>query len=305
MARPRLSGTLCLRIDDADVTVVIHNSVPEHTQFRILGRDSVEYLRNKTITSTTNNVSANSITSDGVVYPISGTPILGDSLVLTVPGALSWLPAGSGVVNSNLFTLRASPAPAPAISITTVATAARSVVFPDGAGNVVIDTLAQTLTNKTIAFGSNTITGLPVSSYGQASYVILFSDTLPNITETIVNFNNALATDSGVSNSSGTFTISRTGVYVISATVAFVANATGYRTIYFRINGGPQSFCQVSASGDAGYNTGLNTTFSGILTAGDNIRVIAAQTSGAPLTISGYYTFGGKDVTMIQIARIS
>lgn len=39
-------------------------------------------------------------------------------------------------------------------------TASRAVSFPDAAGTLVLDTAAQTLTNKTIAFASNTLTGV-------------------------------------------------------------------------------------------------------------------------------------------------
>lgn len=94
MTRQHPHGTLCLRIDDIDVIAAIPNSVPEHTQYRLVGRDSVDNFRNKTLTSLSNNISANNVTSGGTVYPISGTPSVGDTLKLTAPGVLSWGPGG-------------------------------------------------------------------------------------------------------------------------------------------------------------------------------------------------------------------
>ena len=173
--------------------------------------------------------------------------------------------------------------------------------------NIVDTSTSQTLTNKTIAYGSNTITGLPVSSTGYAAYYILNNQSISNSTETTVAFDTAIATDSGITNSpSGTFTVNTTGIYTISATVAYAANATGYRFIYFKLNSSPIYYSEMMVpNGHATNNTCVHSVFTGRLTAGDVIKVITAQLSGGALNIIGYNTYAGNNVSMVQITRTS
>lgn len=80
----------------------------------------------------------------------TATTILGDAAadVVTIKGALR-------VENAaNTFYT----------ALTTGAAANRAVAFPDAAGTVVLDSATQALTNKTIAYGSNTLTGVAPSA---------------------------------------------------------------------------------------------------------------------------------------------
>jgi len=130
------------------------------------------------------------------------------------------------------------------------------------------------------------------------------SQSIATATVAAVNFDTKdFDTDWSFTASSNILTVGTTGVYLLSATVSFQANATGGRgvTIY--------SGATVSGSGDSATVTGgtrVNGTFvpavggaiqtnvscSGLcsLTAGDKIAVMAYQTSGGALNTnpSGY-----------------
>lgn len=149
--------------------------------------------------------------------------------------------------------------------------------------------------------------GVPITTTGYAAYYILNAVGIPNVIETTVAFDTAIATDSGITNSpSGTFTINTTGIYIISATVAYVANATGYRFVYFKLNSSPIYYSEMMVpTGHATFNTCVHTVFTGRLTAGDVIKVITAQLSGGSLNIVGYNSYAGNNVSMVQFTRIS
>lgn len=149
--------------------------------------------------------------------------------------------------------------------------------------------------------------GVPITTTGYAAYYILNAVGIPHAIETTVPFDTAIATDSGITNSpSGTFTINTTGIYTISATIAYFANATGFRFVYFKLNSSPIYYSEMMVpTGHATNNTCVHTVFTGRLTAGDVIKVITAQISGGALGIIGYNTYSGNNVTMVQFTRIS
>lgn len=149
--------------------------------------------------------------------------------------------------------------------------------------------------------------GVPITTTGYAAYYILNPQSIPNAIETTVAFDTAITTDSAITNSpNGTFTINTTGIYTISATIAYLANATGFRFVYFKLNSSPIYYSEMMVpNGHATNNTCVHSVFTGRLTAGDVIKVITAHIAGGALNIIGYSTYGGNNVSMVQFTRIS
>lgn len=149
--------------------------------------------------------------------------------------------------------------------------------------------------------------GVPITTTGYAAYYILNPQSIPNAIETTVAFDTAITTDSAITNSpNGTFTINTTGIYTISATIAYLANATGFRFVYFKLNSSPIYYSEMMVpNGHATNNTCVHSVFTGRLAAGDVIKVITAQLSGGALSIIGYSTYSGNNVSMVQFTRIS
>ena len=149
--------------------------------------------------------------------------------------------------------------------------------------------------------------GVPITTTGYAAYYILNPQSIPHAIETTVAFDTAITTDSAITNSpNGTFTINTTGIYTISATIAYLANATGFRFVYFKLNSSPIYYSEMMVpTGHATNNTCVHTVFTGRLTAGDVIKVITAHIAGGALNIIGYSTYGGNNVSMVQFTRIS
>jgi hypothetical protein len=191
------------------------------------------------------------------------------------------------------------------VQLQSAPTASRIIELPDATTVLVGTNVAQTLTNKTIAYGSNTITGLPVSSTGYAAYYVLNNTSISNVSDTIVPYDTAIATDSGISNSSGTFTINTSGTYNIVATVGYLVSGAGFRRSYIMLNSSGIQYGQNRIPGSASYDGFMVSSFTANLTAGDTIKVMTLQSSGGNLTLIGYNGFAGTSTTMVQITRIS
>lgn len=149
--------------------------------------------------------------------------------------------------------------------------------------------------------------GVPITTTGYAAYYIKNPQSIPHAIETTVAFDTEIATDSAITNSpSGTFTINTTGIYTISATIAYLANATGFRFVYFKLNSSPIYYSEMMVPiGHATNNTCVHTVFTGRLSHGDVIKIITAHIAGGALNIIGYSTYGGNNVSMVQFTRIS
>lgn len=144
-----------------------------------------------------------------------------------------------------------------------------------------------------------------LSSRGYAAYYLNNPYTCGNLVYVTVPYDTSLATDTGVSNSSGTFTINTTGTYTFAATVDFVLNAAGLRHMYFEYNGSAIKYGLIQSRGNAAFDTVMTSTFTAKLTAGDVIKVKCVQTSGGNLNLVGYTSSGGTAMCMVQITRIS
>lgn len=172
--------------------------------------------------------------------------------------------------------------------------------------NLVDTSSTQTMTGKTMAYGSNTFTGFPTAvNSGYAAYYISGPVSIGNVEDTTIPFDKAIATDSGISNSSGVFTISTAGIYTIVATVGFFLSAAGFRRVYVMLNSGGLQYGQNRQSGSGTADTIMITSFTGKLNVGDTIQIKALQSSGGFLNLIGYSSFAGTSTTLVQISRVS
>jgi len=98
-------------------------------------------------------------------------------------------------------------------------------------------------------------------------------------------------------------TVPSTGLYLITATVSFAANATGERVVTFRVNGntGHRIGYQVT-NGSTTLNAQITTTTILNLTAADYVEVFAYQLSGGALNLVSDNALNGLSV--FSVARI-
>jgi hypothetical protein len=184
-------------------------------------------------------------------------------------------------------------------------TTSRTINLPNASTTLLGNNNTDVITNKTIAYGSNTITGLPVSSTGYAAYYVLNNTSISNVSDTIVPYDTAIATDSGVTNSAGTFTINTSGTYNIVATVGYLLSGAGFRRSYIKLNSSGYQYGQNRIIGSASIDGFMVSSFTANLTAGDTIKVMTLQSSGGNLTLIGYNGFAGTSMTMVQFTRVS
>lgn len=185
-------------------------------------------------------------------------------------------------------------------------TANRTINLPNASTTLLGNNNTDVITNKTIAYGSNTITGLPVSSYGYAAYYVLNNTSISNVADTIVPYDTSIATDSGISNNgSGTFTINTAGVYTVVATIGYLLSGAGFRRSYIMFNSSPIQYGQNRIIGSGSIDGFMVSSFTAKLSVGDTIKVMTLQSSGGNLTLIGYNGFTGTSMTMVQMTRIS
>ncbi len=114
------------------------------------------------------------------------------------------------------------------------------------------------------------------------------SQTISNTTDTAITLNSERY-DYGNLHSTVTNTSRLTaqagGVYHISASANFAANATGLRVIYIRLNG-TTDICGQSSPGSASNSTSLSVNTLYYLNAGDYVEMYVYQASGGNLSIN-------------------
>jgi hypothetical protein len=113
-----------------------------------------------TVTSATNTVD---FSIDSTVVTLTGTQTLTNK-TLTSPTITGLTISGVNVSDSSIVFEGATADAFETTLFVTDPTADRTVTIPDATGTFVLADLAQTLTNKTIAAGSNTISGLTNSN---------------------------------------------------------------------------------------------------------------------------------------------
>jgi hypothetical protein len=144
-----------------------------------------------------------------------------------------------------------------------------------------------------------------LSSTGYAAYYPKSNVTITNLVDTVIPFDTSLATDSGISNSAGTFTINTAGVYTIVATVGYLFNAAGFRRSYIMLNSSTVQYGQNRILGSGSIDGFMVSSFTAKLNAGDTIKVMTLQASGGNATLIGYSTFTGSSTTLVQFTRVS
>ena len=116
------------------------------------------------------------------------------------------------------------------------------------------------------------------------------TQSIPHNTDTFVTFTiEDFDNDGCFTASSDTVTVQTTGVYYVSAGIAFASNATGYRGMYILKNpssvndiGAALAACEMPAA-----SSGNMLTASAVqtFTAGETIKVMVGQNSGGSLNI--------------------
>jgi hypothetical protein len=162
--------------------------------------------------------------------------------------------------------------------------------------NLTSGQLIQLDAPETRAYGDLVIDG------ANSEYVSRITNTaaqsLVNNTSTKITFNTASATPTTGSydpkgwfdNANDNITIGQDGFYTISANIAFVANATGRRTLTIAVNGADVGSVNVLAAPVA--STILSVSTNLYLAAGDLVTMTALQQSGGALNtvaVTGVY----------------
>ena len=111
------------------------------------------------------------------------------------------------------------------------------------------------------------------------------AQTLTTGSDTVLTFDTANGTQVGITYSAGTFTIATTGLYLVTASVNYVANATGYRGLYIKKNG--TGIRQMRTGAVASVTTALSASSVVSCAATDTITINAQQTSGGNLDTVG------------------
>lgn len=117
---------------------------------------------------------------------------------------------------------------------------------------------------------------------------------ISNNTETTLTFNSELYdTDTihDTGSNTGRLTCKTAGKYVISCVLEFASNATGYRSVAFRLNGSTYIAGRSQAAVN-GMGTQIELTTIYDLALNDYVEVRATQTSGGNLNVNStnYYT---------------
>lgn len=116
-----------------------------------------------------------------------------------------------------------------------------------------------------------------------------------NATGTALTFNSERRDDGSLHSTSvntDRLTAPVTGWYMLWGNVEFAVNATGFRTVSFRVGATPDIYGAEQAAAVAGDTTIIGATCLIHLTAGDYVRLFVYQTSGGALNV--IYTAGGS-----------
>lgn len=224
----------------------------------LVGRATTDTLTNKTISGSSNTISNVSLTTG-----VTGT-----------------LPIGNGGTNLTTYTTGDLP----------YASASNTL------SKLAIGTSGQVLTVSggvpTWATASSTASFVGVSLYSSVNV------SAANNTQTVFTFDSELFDTNNfhsTSSNTGRITIptGKAGYYLISGTLVWVGNGTGYRSLTLTKNGTSSLLALDNGSPNATYQTFLNGTVIANLAEGDYVTMDGTQSSGGALNMRGqgqYYT---------------
>lgn len=121
------------------------------------------------------------------------------------------------------------------------------------------------------------------------------TQSIPNNTNTTLNsyWNSAVVVNGPITFSSGVFTVSKTGMYLITTNVRILNNTTGNRDIFIVVNDASNPLYGWESQPGYSFINSLATSAAILLTSGQNIRIKIYQNSGGALSMDTFFNFRG------------
>ena len=173
-------------------------------------------------------------------------------------------------------------------------TADRTITLPDATGNVVLDTLAQTLTNKTLT--SPTISGSPVITGLSSAGMVASSATPKDYVDAILGSATAAATSATSAATSAT----SAATSATSASNSATASASSASA-----SASSASAAATSATSAASSATAAATSASSASTSATSAAADAATAAASVATISGYATTASNSAAAASTSATS
>jgi hypothetical protein len=146
--------------------------------------------------------------------------------------------------------------------------------------------------NTVLTIGSDghiTVPGSINQLIYRASALRSANQSIANNSETAISFDTVEVDNAGMY-SAGTptrVTVQKAGVYMVTASVVYVANGTGDRYSSLQLNGGSHVSYSLSPAASASHNTAHNISYVAAFNVGDYLELKVAQYSGAALNATG------------------
>lgn len=126
--------------------------------------------------------------------------------------------------------------------------------------------------------------------YNNAAISIAVSGTAQILTFNSERYDTDTMHDTVTNNSR--LTAKTAGVYSVSATAEFASNATGYRQMYFRVNGtNIIGYMSIPTGAGGGIGTGLALETKWKFAVNDYVEVLVAQLSGGALNVNSVASY--------------
>lgn len=242
-----------------------------------------------TLSSLSNAITAGTLTATGGT--INGTTIGATTPAMGVFTTINGLTITNN--GSNTLNIAAGKTLTASNSLTFTGTDGTSFAFPSTSDDVVGRTVSQTLTNKTIAAGSNTISGLTVSNFGSAN-ISQWTNNSGYLTAPVAN---ASLTNSSLTVSAGTG-LSGGGSVSLGGTTTLSLPNIGTSGTYGSATNIPVITTDAQGRVTGVTNTGISGLTASNLTAGDYSSVLTSGTYG--ITVSNFSGSLAGDVTGTQ-----
>lgn len=167
------------------------------------------------------------------------------------------------------------------------------------APKVVTDTKGRSTYTGAVGFGHGTSGELDAMVYNAGMNISNAAVTDINYTNATGSFPTLLPTLNNLKTTNGIFTVQggaqSAGMYIVTATVSYNNNATGYRQVQIAINGLLSPGWQVVAENvntnvGGAFRTAVSATYVGYLDIGAQVVARAYQNSGGTLSCLSYFT---------------